>query len=360
MVMASSDIPLTAFTLGEFENREIRIARRVAVTAGGKHVFLKRGLNHYPDMVQEAVAIGDGMQRFDHAHVIGVLEDIRQHCDVLLDGYGFDARLKGVWAIEQRASLLGRSFSLPRLRNIADEDTADVWAQVRSFRQLPAFSELFHAPYRETARDVVVASLEGVLQSCPADHPQDRIAYPMASSFRSIGGYLMVQATRAHMAQRSVIFDNNLLELSLRIPPELRSRGRVLKKALSRLSPTLATIPDANTGLRADLPVWIQWPIVSSRTVLQDAGLLSPPRLPSPAYANGSWPHWGELIRYNTTLRTMIEDTLHNPACLDPGLFDIQQADSILTRHLERQQDSARMLFALLTFGQWHKRYGPQ
>jgi asparagine synthase (glutamine-hydrolysing) len=358
-VVASTEKPLTAFTLSEFENQEVRVARRVAQAAGAEHVFLRRGFNHYPDMVDEAIAIGDGMQRFDHALVLGLTDEIRAQCDVLLDAFGFDARLKGLGLIEQRNSLLGREFGIPRLQEIPDADRAETWAALRAFRYLPTFDEFFQPPYRQTARGMVLTSLADVLKERPHLHPQDRFAHPLVGSFRSIGGYLMVLATRAHMPQRSVVFDNDLLELSLSIPPRLRARGRVLRRALKQLSPNLATIPDANTDLRPDLPVWLGWSIVSGRTLLRETGLLPQRKLPHPAYTDRSWPYWSELIRQNGMLRTMIEATIRDPACLNPDLFDVEAVSQVLTDHMERKEDSGRYLFMILTFGRWHKRYGP-
>jgi asparagine synthase (glutamine-hydrolysing) len=359
-VVASAEKPLMAFTLSEFENREVDIARQVATEAGAQHAFLRRGFNHYPDLVEEAIAIGDGMQRFDHALVLGLTDEIRAQCDVLLDAFGFDGRLKGLGLIERRVSLLGREFRIPRLREIPDGDSAETWAGLRPFRYLPTFHEFFRSPHRQTARDVLLTSLEDVLGARPGLHPQDRFAHPLVSSFRSIGGYLMVLAARAHLPQRSVIFDNGLLELSLSIPPHLRARGRVLRRALRRLSPGLAAIPDANTGLRPDLPVWLSWLLVSSGIALREAGICPRRKLPHPAFTDRSWPYWSELIRRNEKLRTMIEATIRDPECLDPELFDADAVWGIHRDHMERKDDYGRRLFQILTFGRWHKSYGPE
>ena len=238
-------------------------------------------------------------------------------------------------------------------------DSATSWAGLRSFRYLPTFHELFREPYRQTARDVFLTSMQAVLQERPPLHPQDRFAYPLVGSIRYVGGYLMVLAARAHMPQRSVIFDNSLLELSVAIPPQLRARGRALRRALWRLSPALAALPDANTGLRGDLPVWLAWLIVSGGTVLRDSGVLSERRTPYPTFTSGSWPNFSELIRHNDKLRAMIETTIHDPTCLNPDLFDVEVIGRVLSEHMDRRADAWRSLLQLLTFGRWHKAYGP-
>ena len=359
-VAASTRQPMTAFTLGEFVNREVKIAQRVARARGIEHVFLRRGPNHYPDSVAEAVAIGDGMQRFDHALVLGVTDEIRAGCDVVLDAFGFDSFLKGWSAVEQQVSLFGRRFHIPRLVEIADATTAETYLELVPFPHLATFPGLFRSPHRQTARDTLAASVSELWKRCPEGHPVDQLAYPEISSCRSNEGYLMVQAARAHLPQRSLIFDNDLLELSLAIPPGWRARGRVLRRALRQLSPELAAIPDSSTGLRADLPVWLQWLITGGRTAMRDAGLWPRPKLPHPTYTTRAWPYFSELVRHNDKLRRMIEATIRDPDCLNPDLFDVQALEGILRRHLETGEDSGRRLFQLLTFGRWHKSYGPR
>jgi hypothetical protein len=161
------------------------------------------------------------------------------------------------------------------------------------------------------------------------------------------------------MPQRSIVFDNDLLDVSLTLPARLRARARVFKQALRGLSPGLTAIPDANTGLRADLPVWPQWLLVSSRIALQETGILPSPRLTQPYYSESSWPNMRELIRHNESLRILIEDTIHDPRCIDPGLFCVEAVDSVLNMHVAGEADFTSLLFELLTFGQWHKHYGP-
>jgi hypothetical protein len=161
------------------------------------------------------------------------------------------------------------------------------------------------------------------------------------------------------MGHRLVIADNDLWSVALSIPPRLRAKGRVLRKALKRISPELAAIPNANTGFRADLPLWLEWMLVSSHIALREAGILPRPHVPHPAYTERSWPDMAELIRHNEKLRAMLETTLHDPNCIDPDLFCVETVVSLLRMHLAREADFTKLLFSLLTFGQWHKHYGP-
>jgi hypothetical protein len=112
--------------------------------------------------------------------------------------------------------------------------------------------------------------------------------------------------------------------------------------------------------LRGDLPVWLEWCLVGSRIALEDIGVWSGPRVPHPAYTERAWPDMGELIRHNGQLRSLIDTTIHDPTCIDPHLFRVEVVDAVFKRHLSRQVESTNLLFALLTFGLWHRHYGPR
>jgi asparagine synthase (glutamine-hydrolysing) len=358
-IVACCDKPLTAFTLGDFENREVRIARKIAESAGCEHVLLRRDPDHYPDAVSEAVDIGDGRFTVDHSHVLGLMHEVQVHSDVLLDAFGFDVRFKGAYFIHRSRSVFGRTFHTPRLAEVSTLDTLESWRRVRYRYFAREARELFRPECRDTLEDATVSLLRDACRAGPKGHLQDLLEYTLGHAFQSLGPYLMVLATRAKVPQRSIIFDNDLLDVSLALPAGLRARGKVLKSAMRRLSTRLAAIPDANTGLRADLPVWPEWCLVASRIALQEAGVLPRPRLAHPAHSEGSWPNRRELIRHNESLRALIENTLHDPRCLDPDLFCPETAVDLFRMHLAGEADFTRLLFSLLTFGQWHRRYGP-
>lgn len=359
-VVACCDRPLTAFTLGDFKNQEVRIAQRIAEADGCQHVFLKRGFDHYPDLVQEAVDVGDGMHRFDHAHALGLLGDIQPYCDILLDAFGFDVRFKGYYFIHKTISVPGRSITTPFLAKVSDVRSLEIWKKVPSFLLSLEPGELFNSPYKLDYNDVILSSLGQMLERIKTQDAHNMIEYPAASSFRSLSAYLFVLTVRSYMGQRSIVFDNDLLEVSLSIPPRFKTGGRVLRKALKMLSPELAAIPNANTGLRANMPVWPEWLLLRGRGVLRKIGVLSRPQLPHPAYTNGSWSNMAELIRHNEKLERLIGETLRDPECIDPSLFNIEAIDSIFEKHINREESFTDLLFLLLTFGQWYGKYGPK
>jgi hypothetical protein len=181
-------------------------------------------------------------------------------------------------------------------------------------------------------------------------------AYPYSKGC----AFLHLLCVRAYMSERTTALDNDLLNLCLSMPPQLRLDGRVYRKALREMSPELAVLPDANTGLRADMPILLEWLLITSRGALRTVGLWPRPRLPHPTYTNGSWPNMEELIRYSEPLNGLISEALHDPECIDPDLFNVKAIDSLFKRHMGREESSSDLLYLLLTFWRWYKKYGPK
>jgi len=305
------------------------------------------------------VDIGDGMLRCDHAHFLGVMDDIRAHCDVLLDSYGFDAKFKGAFLTHRSRSLFGRSFHTPRLGEVSTVAAFDRWLRVSYGYFSHKVANLFRPEYRAALHETALSSVQDEVRAGPRGDPQDLIRDTLAAPIGRLGPYLMVVAVRAHMPQRSIVFDNDLLAVSLSLPANLSARARLFKRALKILSPDLSAISNANTGLRADLPVWPEWVLVGVRTALQETGILPHPSMVHPAYTDRAWPDLRQLNRHSEPLRTLIERTLYDPRCIDPGLFCPAVAHSVFESHVAGQADCTSLLFRLLTFGQWHRRYGP-
>jgi hypothetical protein len=254
---------------------------------------------------------------------------------------------------------LGRTFHTPALARVSSLEIPQLWRKTRAYKGDIERLGLFQARHARDLDVRLLSSLSEIASLARADDAQNLIEYPMTGSLGSKGSSVMSLSIRAHMGHRLVIADNDLWSVALSIPPRLRARGRVLRKALRRLSPELAGIPNANTGFRADLPVWIEWGLVSSRIALQEVGILPRPHVPDPTFTQQSWPDMGALIRHNEKLRTLLDVTLHDPQCIDPRLFSVDVVDSVFKQHLAGKAEHANLLFALLTFGQWHKDYGP-
>jgi hypothetical protein len=148
-----------------------------------------------------------------------------------------------------------------------------------------------------------------------------------------------------------------LLEIIFSMPPEFRMGGIVYKESLKKLSPELFSIFDGGKNLPVEFPFWKEWLVMNSRSVLKKAGFSHEPVMPHPTYTNKSWPKKEVLINYNEELRDLIWNTINDPECLNPEIFNIERCKNIFYKHLNREGNYYEMLFLLLNFGRWHKKY---
>jgi hypothetical protein len=169
------------------------------------------------------------------------------------------------------------------------------------------------------------------------------------------GAFANVTCVRPFLEYRSVCFDSDLIDLGLSLPTKYRTGARLFLKALRRLNPVLFAIPYANTGLRPATPAWPAWTAKvigeAGRRALRRVGLIR-------RGSSESWPDRGELLR-GARMRTMLQQTLWDEACLPPSVFDIDRLKQLFDEHMTHRYHHMRMLLCLLSFGRWFRKYGP-
>ncbi|MGA9047751.1 MAG: asparagine synthetase B [Dehalococcoidia bacterium] len=346
-----------AFTQGDFENREVRIARKVAAGKGCKHVFLKRDVDHYYRNADKSIDIGDGMWEFWNSHNLGFLEAIHSEVDILFDGYAFGLALKDVLMPKKHAQWFGYRILLP------DLDIQDVISGIFQLHYLdPGGNSIFKAPKGQIL-DGLIASVESWLKETPeveALPVADRINHVfLCYSARQILDFLWILHTRQYLEPRLAIWDNDLLDLTYTIPARQKVNGKLVKEVLTNLSLLQSLIPSSNTGLPAFITFDRPEGTLQMAEDFLKRYIYKPRSFDIPYFLDGPWPNYGELFRYNAKLRNYIANTVQNPECLSPDIFDLGNIGNIYEKHMSRQGDFALTLTALTTFGRWYEKYGP-
>lgn len=364
MVLAASDKKMVCFTVGDFENREVRTAKRIAQAKGCEHVFLKRKLDHYASLVNKAVEAGDGMYSFEHAHNIGFFHEIRRKCEILLHGYALDSTLRGLYLPKRRLDFFGRKLVRFSLLNLSNRKLCDVFLKENSLLSKNP-KQLLVSSLANTFDELVTQSIKNLLEEAreKTTNPYNSWDYCIFSNlFAKDFSFLYLMSNRTFIDTRTIAFDNDLLDFYLELPPELRFGGRVYRKALRKISPSLATIPLASTELPPITPMFLEWIFLTIKTtslfkkvILNEEGSLL-----HPAHTQDSWPNFSELIRYEEGLKKLIGNTIRDPECLNPQIFNIRKIKEILEDHLGDKADYTNFLLLLFTFGRWHKKYGPK
>jgi len=355
-VLAASYKKMLAFTVGDIKNREVKTAKRIAGARGCKHIFLKRDLDYYANVVDAAVEIGDGMYPCYGAHFIGFSTKIRRECDILLHGNPPELFFRGTSLPRGRPS-----FRLAKLSDSTLEDMVMKKLKHGVYRKNP--KQLFVEPYLSIFDEVLVDSIRNTLAEAnkKVTNIYDKFLWFDIYYTSRYSSFLLETSIRGFMDERTVLFDNDLLDLHLKMPFKMRSNSRVWKKALVKLNPKIAAIPDANTGHPLFISDILEWCLTLTRIVINiiKKQLIKPQHLLSLVYTQGSWPNYAELIRYNEKLKKDIWDTIEDPECLDPSIFNISRIKEMFKEHLDGKSDHWYFLFLLLTFGRWHKKYGP-
>ncbi len=128
----------------------------------------------------------------------------------------------------------------------------------------------------------------------------------------------------------------------------------------AKLSPKIATIPNSNTGVSPLIPEFLEWGLILIRKVINKVYSLKFYQVPHPTYTQGAWSNFAELVRHNEKIKKLISNTLGDSECLNPKIFNIQGIKEMFKEHLSSKTDYTEFLFLLLTFGRWHKKYGPK
>jgi len=352
---AAAERRMTACTVFDRPNRELRTAKAVARAKGWPHLVLRRRQDHYVRILDEAVELCGGMNRFDHCHFVGLLEPVRFECDVVFNEDAMDALLKGhYW--HRRLSVRGIRVPVPWT---ASFDGKGIEEQILRLDSLSLFPSrpwlLFREPWRSRYRDILYASIREQLADAQTQNPYNMVEHVagLASLGRAIPG---VRCVRTHLEYGALSLDSDLLDLAVRTPVRYRTGGQLLCEALRRLDGRLYAIPHANTGLRVDVPAVGAWAFqMAAQTRLRALKKLH--RL-APTDTDESWPDRAELLR-TPAMRRILDSTLGNPDAIVPDIFNLEHVKTLLREHMSRRKDHMRMLLCLLTFGRWFKEHGP-
>jgi asparagine synthase (glutamine-hydrolysing) len=186
-------------------------------------------------------------------------------------------------------------------------------------------SELFSAGVRATLAGFdPYEELPAIVGEVPEADPISRMIYQHCKYY--LAGQNLVAVDRASMAcgleVRAPFLDPALVELTGRIPPQLKLRGWQMKHILKR-------------ALRGRLPESVL------RRRKQGFGVPVGPWLRGP-------------------LRGVLEQRLAPDRVARLGLFDPAVTNRLVAEHIEGRRDHRKLLWALLMFDAWRAHYLPQ
>jgi asparagine synthase (glutamine-hydrolysing) len=284
------ELDVRAYHATGWRSREMRVAERVAETADRPFEPLWLDGDGYSRLIDTAPQAMNFLGRFNEAHVAEFGDRFRQNTDLLLSGLGADTLFRdhAFPVPDVGVGPLGR-VELPWItRTRSAEDFLD-WRS----RPLPAYLD---SP--DSLRTILGRNVTG---GPPFDHHGVSCRtvaelvffddfYPFSN--KSDNFFHSLNRTMPHV---SPFFDVRLLDLALRVPPRHRRRRNLIDTATERLSPALAGLPHAGTGV----PLSASYPRRYAGTYYNTLvwKFLSDDQPPEPHQTHGPWPNMPELLR---------------------------------------------------------------
>lgn len=359
-VLAAATKEIVAFTVCENENREVRVAREIALAKGCKHVIIPRAADHYIRIIDKAVELSDCLYASVHAHFINLFGRMQKETDIVLHGFVPAMPFKGEKYPYRIFRILNFKFHTQfradsYLNSLSDDKLIEAFLAERRFvnqlllhdpRQVfaPNVAIHFQKHIRQTIKEIVKdAHARG---ATPADVWGHIVGWHAPSKSY---GYLHVSHIRPFAPERTVMFDNALFDLCLQMPVQLRRNAKVYRKASKKLNERLAVIINSNTGFSFQIHPLLKSILfrvaIVKRIIFPNRQILS----------ESSWPNHPELLRQNSEYQVIFEATIRDPECLDPSIFNINGILKLLKDHVDRTADHFTLLSLILTFGRWQK-----
>ena len=368
MVVAASERGPDCISFGDYMNPEVETARQVATARGLTFEFLQRGPDHYPRLLDQAIDIGNGMHPFNHAHAIGFVEGLAERYDVVTHGFVPELMFRGSSLPKVEHTVAGVTLSEKLDPTLSPANLPQRIFEQRGYSLLkfgvdrllqPQAAAMLRQTLHDDAQEMIAAS------AASNGGLYDQFIWPDVYYHGRYPSMLFEHSLRMFMTERSLVFQNEVIDLHLRMPLEVRSNSSVWIKAVARLDPRVAAVANANTGFSPFMPTALASGLDKASDLVQRVpGLRRLARgggataAVAPGLSPISWPRFDWLIRNNAELRRRVVDTLADPRALPPDLFDLKQVDALLQQHLAGRGGHRLILFALLTFGQWHLRFG--
>ncbi|MGD9497487.1 MAG: asparagine synthase-related protein [Armatimonadota bacterium] len=355
MIAAASPRPLTCVTLHAVEAIEAPLARRVAMTLGYEHRFVRLADDFPLGLLTAGSLVGDGMHPFDQAQPLALGEAVRELAlGRLYNGWGMDMYLAGLWMP-----------LAPWGHGPAGELRADAGEYFLEGLEAPDAAQLrrlLGADRASDALDRVRAKLTARYRECRAraGNLHDAIALAIVRNFSRFPHYLNLKALSCICAEAAPMHDVRLIDAFLRTPYRHRFYARAYRRALQVIDPRMTRIPYSGTGVPVYQNDYLQ--IAASylqRKVLRRAGKLwhalkgTPERM-----IKSAWPDMAQTMRHHPNWHRTLRQYASDSWLVSNGLAEGQGLTGLIEDHIAGRHDASRLLANWLTLEVWFRHYG--
>jgi asparagine synthetase B (glutamine-hydrolysing) len=237
----------TCFTINEWENREVQVAKEAAAIADAPHRFVPTPQGHYGRAFRRAARLTGG-HYMPMCMFAGIQDGIAEHADVGFHGHGFDYFFQGMY-LPRWNPKLGRHVLFLRFPAKVPHDVVGYFLDNISYAikraRLADFCDSdVYAGQRDRLRGELEA--DAIEAAEVTESREDALEYLSFSNLARHYSCADHWGINTLVEQRTAAFDNDLHDLYQTLPTRLRFDARVQRAALAHLSPDLSRLIAAN------------------------------------------------------------------------------------------------------------------
>lgn len=348
------------YTVCGTANVESRIAAKACELRGCRHVALRRGPNHYLEIMPRAARVAEGVYKYYDAHLENLYLPLREKTGgVILHGYGFNIILRGSGMNRVTWNIGGRSLRPPVPKHYRGPEGFS--RDILRANEVSMEAETVLAPdLRREFDSRLRQTVDSLIHACSPSlaKPVDLFTLYWMREVRTCSDINFLFSLRQNVNERCVVLDNQILETILATPPEHRFESRLLKRALEMLDRRLARLVDANTLLPACWGPWLSG--LGRHKRLYDRWRYSVARRTyrrndAPwTGTSGSWDDIARLWKYSP-LSGRLDRLLSDEAAMRDGVIDPGAARALIAEHRMGVRYHPTLLTLLVTFLEWRK-----
>lgn len=334
-------------TLTTRHNYNSRLSELVAAKNGNQHRTMVRDEQWYLRHFRSAAFIAGGNYKFTHAHFTSIFDQDNEyfnetfsHGDLLenFNSHYFKIKLQNQPLIE-----LIKNYNKVYSYSVTD---------FSSFENL--FVDVKGSKMRSMWEDYTISEYENL--SSVSDSIEDVFdAFFRWQNQTVCPTYLMLENFRPYTNIVNIMFDNDLLNLILTIPQEIKSESKLHRGILKVLNKKLLLVPDSNYLLPPIVPKFVNNSLMKIRPVIGKYRRKFMGRnVNKPfVYTEGSWDMLHERYRKDENHRDLIKNVLYDKDVLEDSIFNhsyIQKTfNEFLNGNLKKQIEIDMLLsFSLL------------
>jgi asparagine synthase (glutamine-hydrolysing) len=329
-----------AFTFGPLDCDEVKIAKKVSNKAGTKHKILEITPEMIIDNAENEVYLSDGLDYIGVSFILPIHRLIKSNIDAVFTGFALDTSLSSMYLTKE----ILNTKSDRELFNILHEKMT-----VFSDREL---NKLFVDEYYSKIRAYPLSSFKKAFDEVKDDHPGNKsnlLGFLNHARRWTLMGHVLM---RYAVEDLNPALDNEFINITRTIPPELRLNHRIYRKFLKKLSPELARIIYNKTMIRADAPL-ILWEVGKKYLRLNNKiKKLIWKVLKGKIFMPGkrSYVEFSDWLRTNENWKKFFKDLLLDKNAMSKTYFNQEYIKTLIQEHEEGITNNSQKILYFASF----------